>query len=198
MTVNVNTSELQSGASSVISIASNCEDDYNSVISVCGNTELLGSFKNLLIGKFKIFNDHSEILSSKLAECGICLEELDNYIAGGSSGKLISVDGFEFSTTGGIELYSEIDDRVSANLKPKNNSDISHRGYISGKWGNNSVESFTNAGESGFWGLETDVRFDANGTLVCSHNVVGNGENPPTFEEYLDICKDMVRRLLLI
>lgn len=190
MTVNVNTGELQSGGNNVVTIASSCETDYDKVISVCGSTELLGTFKTLLINKFGVFNNHSEILSSKLAECGICLEEMDNYIAGGASGETISVDGFEFSTTGGIDTYSGDIDKTSANLKPKNNSDISHRGYRTGGTRDNSIEAFINAGENGFWGLETDVRFGTDGNLVCSHNTVGKGENPPTFEEYLDICKE--------
>ncbi len=75
------------------------------------------------------------------------------------------------------------------NIKSKNNGDISHRGYRFGGITDNSVEAFINAGENGFWGCETDVRFDANGNLICSHNTPKTGENPPTFEEYLDICK---------
>lgn len=75
------------------------------------------------------------------------------------------------------------------NLLPKNNSDIAHRGYHPGGIYENSLEAFIAAGEAGFWGAEADVRFDANGNLVCSHNTVKNGENPTTFEEYLDVCK---------
>lgn len=79
---------------------------------------------------------------------------------------------------------------VSANLQPKNNSDISHRGYTPGNIYDNSAEGFKLAGEKGFWGCEADVRFDSNGNLVCSHNTVKNGQNPTSFEEYLDICKE--------
>ena len=75
------------------------------------------------------------------------------------------------------------------NLLPKNNSDIAHRGSHPGGIYENSLEAFIAAGESGFWGCETDVRFDENGNLVCSHNAVKDGENPVSFEEYLDICK---------
>lgn len=75
------------------------------------------------------------------------------------------------------------------NLQPKNNRDIAHRGYTPGGIYDNSAEAFIMAGEKGFWGCETDVRFDANGNLVCSHNAVKNGQNPTSFEEYLDICK---------
>ena len=75
------------------------------------------------------------------------------------------------------------------NLLPKNNSDIAHRGSHPGGIWENSLEAFIEAGEKGFWGCEADVRFDANGNLVCSHNAVKAGENPTTFEEYLDICK---------
>lgn len=79
---------------------------------------------------------------------------------------------------------------VSLNIKPKNNSDISHRGYRRGGIRDNSIDAFKLAGQNGFWGCETDVRFDSNGKLVCSHNAPKNGENPPSFEEYLDICKE--------
>lgn len=79
---------------------------------------------------------------------------------------------------------------VSLNIKPKNNSDISHRGYTPGGVRDNSIEAFILAGENGFWGCETDVRFDSDGTLICSHNAPKSGENPPSFEEYLDICKE--------
>ena len=72
------------------------------------------------------------------------------------------------------------------NLLPKNNSDIAHRGFGSGE---NTAEAFIRAGELGFWGCEADIRFDANGNLVCSHDTVNGNENPTTFEEYLDICK---------
>ena len=76
------------------------------------------------------------------------------------------------------------------NIQPKNNSDIAHRGYTPGGIYDNSAEGFRLAGEKGFWGCETDVRFDADGNLVCSHNAVKNGQNPTSFEEYLDICKE--------
>ena len=81
-------------------------------------------------------------------------------------------------------------DGVDSNLQPKNNTDISHRGYTPGNIKDNSAEGFIQAGESGFWGCEADVRFDANGDLVCSHNTVVNGQTPTTFDEYLDICKE--------
>lgn len=78
----------------------------------------------------------------------------------------------------------------SSNIQPKNNSDISHRGYRTNNMLDNSAEAFEQAGEKGFWGCEADVRFDSNGELVCSHNAVQAGQNPPTFEQYLDICKE--------
>ena len=77
-----------------------------------------------------------------------------------------------------------------SNLQPKNNSDIAHRGHSPGGVYDNSAEAFKIAGESGFWGCEADVRFDKDGNLICSHNAVKNGENPPTLEEYLQICKE--------
>lgn len=87
-------------------------------------------------------------------------------------------------------ISKSCDTITSLNIKPKNNSDISHRGYRTGAVRDNSIEAFVTAGEKGFWGCETDVRFDSNGRLICSHNAPKNGENPPSFEEYLDICKE--------
>lgn len=81
-------------------------------------------------------------------------------------------------------------DVIDSNIKPKNNSDIAHRGNRKDGMRDNSIEAFINAGENGFWGCETDVRFDANGNLICSHNAPKKGEKPPTFEEYLDICNE--------
>lgn len=75
------------------------------------------------------------------------------------------------------------------NLLPKNNSDIAHRGSHTGGISENSLQAFIEAGLKGYWGCETDVRFDSNGNLVCSHNSVKNGENPTSFSDYLDICK---------
>ena len=89
-------------------------------------------------------------------------------------------------------LENSINSQLSSidNLLPKNNSDISHRGYRTGGMTDNSIDSYRQAGEKGFWGLEADVRFDSNGNLVCSHNAVKQGQNPPSFGEYLDICKE--------
>lgn len=88
------------------------------------------------------------------------------------------------------EIISLLSTIVPVNIKSKNNSDIAHRGYHPGNIFENSKDAFIEAGENGFWGCEVDVRFDSNGNLVCSHNTVKNGENPASFEEYLDICKE--------
>ena len=85
---------------------------------------------------------------------------------------------------------SIINDVISSNIQPKNNTLIAHRGYSPGGITDNSRESFTKAGESGFWGAEADVRFDSEGNLVCSHNSVESYENPISFDEYLNICKE--------
>ena len=82
---------------------------------------------------------------------------------------------------------------TGGNLLPKTNINIAHRGYHYGGIWENTAEAFKAAGEAGFYGCETDVRFDANGNLVCAHNFSGNGgihEKTPTFKEYLQICKD--------
>ena len=53
-----------------------------------------------------------------------------------------------------------------------------------------SKEAFIKAGENGFLGCETDVRFDANGNLICSHNALQTGQTATSFDEYLKICKE--------
>ena len=78
----------------------------------------------------------------------------------------------------------------NSHIQPKNNTLIAHRGYSPGGITDNSRESYIEAGKSGFWGCEADVRFDSNGNLVCSHNTVKNNECPLSFDEYLDICKE--------
>lgn len=87
------------------------------------------------------------------------------------------------------EFISYLNQLGLGNLLPKNNSDIAHRGSHPGGIYENSLEAFIEAGLKGFWGCETDVRFDADGNLVCSHNAVKNGENPTSFSDYLDVCK---------
>ena len=100
------------------------------------------------------------------------------------------------NTTLKTEIESLLAKILPTNLQPKNNHDIAHRGNkfngerMDYKIKDNSLEAFINAGENGFWGAEADVIQDANGDLVCSHNKVKPGENPPTFEEYLDVCKE--------
>ena len=99
----------------------------------------------------------------------------------------------DYLTSEEIETFGYDDETnlydINTNLQPKNNSDIAHRGSHPGGIWENSVEAFEEAGKRGFWGCETDVRFDNDGNLVCSHNTVKAGENPPSFSEYLDICK---------
>lgn len=87
-------------------------------------------------------------------------------------------------------IYAKEPLNDSPNLQPKNNSDIAHRGYSPGGVWENSAEAFRLAGENGFWGCETDVRFDADGNLICSHNAPKSSENLTSFSEYLDICKE--------
>ena len=102
----------------------------------------------------------------------------------------------ELNIKGTDSIYEKLNpnmsssETISSNLQPKNNSDIAHRGHSPGGVYDNSAEAFKIAGERGFWGCEADVRFDKDGNLVCSHNAVKNGQNPPSFEEYLQICKD--------
>lgn len=99
-----------------------------------------------------------------------------------------------------IELRNQIEELLlsigTTNLQPKNNRDIAHRGSkFDGERNNykildNSLDAFINAGKNGFWGAEADVIQMSDGTLVCSHNAVKSGENPISFEQYLDVCKE--------
>lgn len=93
-----------------------------------------------------------------------------------------------------IALKAEIEGILASimpvNLQPKNNTDIAHRGYHPGGIYENSLDAFIEAGKMGFWGAEADVIQDPNGNLVCSHNAVKPGENPPSFADYLDVCKE--------
>ena len=107
-----------------------------------------------------------------------------------------------------LELKTQIEGLLASiapvNLQPKNNHDIAHRGskYEDGKWTrilDNSLEAFINAGKNGFWGAEADViqvpvKNEETGEieykLVCSHNAVKKGENPISFEQYLDVCQE--------
>mgnify|MGYP003288732933 CR=1 FL=1 len=95
-----------------------------------------------------------------------------------------------------IKIEGILESFAPVNLQPKNNHDIAHRGNKfedgKGNWSikDNSIEAFINAGKNGFWGAEADIIQDANGNLVCSHNAVKKGENPPSFEEYLDVCRE--------
>lgn len=108
-----------------------------------------------------------------------------------------------------LELRTQIEGLLASiapvNLQPKNNHDIAHRGSKfedgKGNWKilDNSLEAFINAGKNGFWGAEADViqvpvKNEETGEieykLVCSHNAVKEGENPITFEQYLDVCQE--------
>lgn len=112
-------------------------------------------------------------------------------ITGVTEGNTIDIGSLTITDTEGNDITEKINQSLNAanNLLPKNNTDISHRGYTPGGIYDNSAEGFILAGEKGFWGCEADIRFDKNGNLVCSHNTVEPGQNPTSFSEYLDICK---------
>lgn len=212
MAVNVSTELLKSGGNEVINSFTKCEGPYQAVASASCDLPVFNSFKDKLQSKFTEFGERSNIFSSRIRDCAICLEEIDSLIASGASGnQLISANNVGFAALGGITVATKagidfldktdnVDDSklktdsgdtdvayYGSNLKPKNNNLIAHRGH---GIADNTVEAFKSAGEAGYWGCETDVRFDANGNLICSHNAVKSGENPPSFEEYLDICKE--------
>lgn len=222
MAVNVSTELLKSGGNEVLNSFTSCEGPYQAVASASCDVPAFNSFKGKLQSEFSTFEKHSNIFSSKIHDCAICLEEIDSLIASGASGKqLVSVNNIGFGALGGITVAAnvaaefldsksdnldesdadsvatdtDVDTDIAyygANLQPKNNSDISHRGYTHGDgtyYYENSVGAFTLAGEKGFWGCETDVRLD-NGVLVCKHNKDDGGRTPPAFEEYLDVCKE--------
>lgn len=213
MVVNVDTDLLVSGGSGVLDSLSKCEGPYEAVANAqCGDVASFVSFKKALNDKFDTFSEHSTIMGNRLQECGNCLEDVDNFIGNSADGNLVGADSLTFSKDGlvvagineddassdsdELDENSELDTYssdlvVSSNLKPKNNSGIAHRGHSSSSGiGQNSANDFINAGESGFWGCETDVRFDNAGNLICSHNALKNGETATSFEEYLDICKE--------
>ena len=216
MIVNVDTDLLRTGGSGVLDCLTECEKFYQKVISTqCGNCGSFESFKSVLSSKFDTFSEHSNIISNKLYDCGNNLEEIDKVIGSSVTESLASADSFEFIVTSSVlsDINSDVDNTdvndldvlqkdseasssvndvtASANLKPKNNSGIAHRGHSSSSGiGQNSANDFINAGKSGFWGCETDVRFDNAGNLICSHNALKNGETATSFEEYLDICKE--------
>ena len=213
MLVNVDTDLLVSGGSGVLDSFSKCEEPYEAVANAqCGDVASFASFKKALNQKFDTFSEHSTIMGNRLQECGNCLDDVDNLIGNSADGNLVGADSLTFSKDGlvvagineddassdseELDENSELDTYssdlvVSSNLKPKNNSGIAHRGHSSSSGiGQNSANDFINAGESGFWGCETDVRFDNAGNLICSHNALKNGETATSFEEYLDICKE--------
>lgn len=200
MTVNVDTDLLRTDGSEVLDCLTECEELYQKVIGTqCGNCESFESFKSALSNKFTEFSNHSTIISNKLYDCSNNLEEIDRIIGSSVTSSLASADSYEFIETNSVLSAVGSDDTsvsinddtvVSSNIQPKNNSDISHRGYRTGGIKDNTVQAFINAGESGFWGCETDVRFDNDGNLVCSHNALKDGQTAPTFEEYLDVCKE--------
>lgn len=213
MVVNVDTDLLVSGGSGVLDSLSKCEEPYEAVANAqCGDVASFASFKEALNQKFDTFSEHSTIMGNRLQECGNCLDDVDNLIGNSADGNLVGADSLTFSKDGlvvagineddassdsdELDENSELDTYssdlvVSSNLKPKNNSGIAHRGHSSSSGiGQNSANDFINAGKSGFWGCESDVRFDNAGNLICSHNALKNGETATSFEEYLDICKE--------
>ncbi len=213
MVVNVDTDLLVSGGSGVLDSLSKCKEPYEAVANAqCGDVASFASFKKALNQKFDTFSEHSTIMGNRLQECGNCLDDVDNLIGNSADGNLVGADSLTFSKDGlvvagineddassdseKLDENSELDTYssdlvVSSNLKPKNNSGIAHRGHSSSSGiGQNSANDFINAGKSGFWGCESDVRFDNAGNLICSHNALKNGETATSFEEYLDICKE--------
>lgn len=115
-----------------------------------------------------------------------------NCINGVENGTIGDIGNITITDADGNDITAKLNQSLSAhaNLLPKNNSDIAHRGYRPGDIYDNTAEGFIMAGKKGFWGCEADIRFDSNGNLVCSHNTVTNGQNPTSFSEYLDICKE--------
>ena len=112
-------------------------------------------------------------------------------ITGVTQGDINDLGSIIVTDIDGNDITEKLNQSISAinNLLPKNNTDISHRGYTPGGIIDNSKEGFVLAGEKGFWGCEADIRFDNNGNLVCSHNAVKDGQQITSFNEYLDICK---------
>ena len=194
--VSVLTENMKSASSFVNKTFSDCSDSYKSIN--VGKCAVLNNFKNSLDKRMVTFENHSNTFTNKLKECAINLEDIDNLIGSNVTNLLASADSFEFDNSFSIDIEGNIlegidniirDGTYSPNLLPKNNSTIAHRGYRQSGIRENTAEAFEAAGKQGFWGCETDVRFDSKGNLVCSHNTVKNGQDPTSFSEYLKICK---------
>ena len=163
------------------------------------NPELALLFSWLDTEYFDEFNINDDLVETVEKES---LEQQTTSLESGLGNEIESVDGASKVDLPSNEFEETLDNLgkdndanskfYTVNLKPKNNTDISHRGLGPGASGNNRLEHFISAGEAGFWGCETDVRL-YNGNLVCSHNnpdTPQGNKNPTSFEEYLDVCKE--------
>ena len=97
--VKVETETLISGGTYVADKYQENLDKYSSVKSIDTQTcDSLKSFKVALENKNNIYEDHANILSSKIKECANNLEEIDNMIGNNVTSPLASADNLDFST----------------------------------------------------------------------------------------------------
>ena len=168
-------------ASSVKSISSGSYNVESSddILSIVSNDEMVTS-SNTLRGKDAILIDGADIKGTF---------NPDTYVS--PSIPVVDADIKSDVFNSDTSLFDNpIDDLTSKNVQPKNNTLIAHRGYHPGGIWENSADAFIAAGESGFWGAEADILFDADGNLVVSHNFDDINSETITMDEYLDICAE--------
>ena len=168
--------------------AFNCLREANIMLeNGLGNFNELGVGPLSLIKKMNVKNgDRLDFLNGECSKLGNYMYNTIQILS-----KIDQEAAFYFNdilTSDFVDEFGDFSATINeGNLKPKNNSDIAHRG-LGGK--ENTMEAFINSGKAGEWGCEADIRFDQDGNLVCSHDTVDGSEKPTSFEEYLDICKE--------
>lgn len=126
--VKVETETLISGGTYVADKYQENLDKYSSVKSIDTQTcDSLKSFKVALENKNNIYEDHANILSSKIKECANNLEEVDNMIGNNVTSPLASADNLDFSTELGEDAITldelsniDIDGTIDFTFDPSN------------------------------------------------------------------------------
>lgn len=126
--VKVETETLISGGTYVADKYQENLDKYSSVKSIDTQTcDSLKSFKVALENKNNIYEDHANILGSKIKECANNLEEIDNMIGNNVTSPLASADNLDFSTELGEDAITldelsniDIDGTIDFTFDPSN------------------------------------------------------------------------------
>ena len=102
---NIYTDDLRNGSNYIFDSITNIENNYNNLNSIDSiSCTSLETFKEKINAKFTDFNEHSTIMSEKINECAISLEEIDSLI-GRNVTNLIAKDIDLFSNAS-IEMLS--------------------------------------------------------------------------------------------